>query len=336
MTIEGEITDHANNIIHDFNGKVEITLLDKASNYYTLDNEGLNTDIEFEQQKNILHKGITQVENGKFTYTLTVPKDIAYNYGKGKLSYYAQTTTTDAAGYCDDFIIGGIDTTVIITETRPNIQLFINDTNFINGGITDENPKLFAIVSDEIAINTVGSGLGHDIMARLDNAANTFVLNDYFEVDSENPNKGTITFPFNNLSNGKHTLSLKVWNIFNFSSDAQITFVVNSLEDGEVMQLKNYPNPFTFNTQIILEHNQANFVEEATLLIFNQDGRLITTMDVTPYIGTYSIGPITWEGTTEGDEKLSNGIYFCRMQLKTQNDKITTPTQKIVIFNRNK
>ncbi len=336
MTIEGEITDHANNIIHDFNGKVEITLLDKASNYYTLDNEGLDTDIEFEQQKNILHKGITQVENGKFTYTLTLPKDIAYNYGKGKLSYYAQTTTTDAAGYCDDFIIGGIDTTVIITETRPNIQLFINDTNFINGGITDENPKLFAIVSDEIAINTVGSGLGHDIMARLDNAANTFVLNDYFEVDSENPNKGTITFPFNNLSNGKHTLSLKVWNIFNFSSDAQITFVVNSLEGGEVMQLKNYPNPFTFNTQIILEHNQANFVEEATLLIFNQDGRLITQMDITPYIGTYSIGPITWEGTTEGDEKLSNGIYFCRMQLKTQNDKITTPTQKIVIFNRNK
>lgn len=336
MTIEGEVIDYANQVITDFNGKIEITLLDKASNYYTLDNEGLNTDIEFEQQKNILHKGITNVENGKFTYTLTIPKDIAYNFGQGKLSYYAQTETTDAAGYCDKFIIGGIDTSVVITETRPEIQLFMNDTNFVSGGITDENPKLFAIISDQIAINTVGSGLGHDIMARLDNAANTFVLNDYFEVDSENPNKGTITFPFTNLSDGEHTLSLKVWNIFNFSSDATIKFVVNSLGNGEIMKLKNYPNPFTHLTQIILEHNQPSIIEEAELLIFNQDGRLITNIDATPYIGTYSIGPITWEGTTEGGEKLSNGIYFCRMILKTPTDKITTPTQKIIIFNRNK
>lgn len=336
MTIEGVVTDHTNSIIQDFNGKIEITLLDKASNYYTLDNEGLNTDIEFEQQKNILHKGITRVENGKFTYTLTVPKDIAYNYGKGKLSFYAQTDKTDAAGYCDDFIIGGIDTSVVIEETRPQISLYINDTNFINGGITDENPKLFAIISDQIAINTVGSGLGHDIMARLDNAANTFVLNDYFEVDSINSNKGTITFPFSNLSQGEHTLSLKVWNIFNFSSDATINFVVNSSEEGNVMKLKNYPNPFSDNTQIILQHNQPSTIQRAELQIFNQDGRLIINMDVTPYIGTYSIGPITWQGTTEGGEKLSNGVYFCRMQIKTQTDEITTPTQKIIIFNREK
>jgi tRNA(Ile)-lysidine synthase len=70
--------------------------------------------------------------------------------------------------------------------------------------------------------------------------------------------------------------------------------------------------------------------------IFNQDGRLISQIDATPYIGTYSIGPITWEGTTIGGEKLSNGLYFCRMQIKTATDKFTSPTQKIIIFNRNK
>ena len=116
-------------------------------------------------------------------------------------------------------------------------------------------------------------------MARLDNAANTFVLNDYFEVDSINPNKGTITFPFTNLSKGEHTLSLKVWNIFNFSSDATINFVVNSSEEGNVMKLKNYPNPFSDNTQIILQHNQPSTIQRAELQIFNQDGRLITNID---------------------------------------------------------
>jgi hypothetical protein len=102
------------------------------------------------------------------------------------------------------------------------------------------------------------------------------------------------------------------------------------------MKLKNYPNPFSDNTQIILQHNQPSTIQRAELQIFNQDGRLIINMDVTPYIGTYSIGPITWQGTTEGGEKLSNGVYFCRMQIKTQTDEITTPTQKIIIFNREK
>lgn len=333
LKIEGEIVDENDNVLENFNGKIYVTLLDKASNYYTLDNEGLDTDIEFEQQKNVLHKGIAEVKNGIFTHTITVPKDIAYNYGNGKLSYYAQTDSTDAAGYFSDFIIGGIDTTVQITETRPVIQLYMNDTNFVNGGITDENPSLFAIVSDKIAINTVGSGLGHDIMARLDNAANTFVLNDYFEADFENQNRGTITFPFYGLSDGKHTLTLKVWNIFNFSSDATITFVVNSSGQGQKMNLKNYPNPFSGSTEIVLEHNQPSFIQSAELFIYNREGRVVLQQDVTPYIGAYTVGPVSWNGCDEGGARLSDGIYFARMVLETAEGRILSPTQKLIIFN---
>lgn len=336
MTIEGEITDTDGVRIDDFNGKVQITLLDKASNYRTLDNEGLNTDIEFEQQKNILHKGSATVTNGRFAYHFMLPKDIAYNYGKGKISYYAQSDSTDAAGNYTDFIIGGIDTTVNIVESRPNVRLFINDTNFHNGGITDENPQLFAIISDSTAINTVGTGLGHDIMARLDNAANTFVLNDYFEPLGEDFSKGVIRFPFSNLAEGSHTLSIRVWNIFNFSSEAEVSFIVKSSKRGEQMKLKNYPNPFTESTEIILEHNQANSILSAELQIFDRTGRLIVQKDVTPYIGTYTVGPVQWDGNSDGGGQMGNGIFFVRMRLKTNADEIYTEPQKMVIFGRGK
>ena len=294
MYIEGEITDEAGMRVENFNGKVQITILDKASNYRTLDNEGLNTDIEFEQQKNILHKGTTTVTNGRFAYRFMLPKDIAYNYGNGKISYYAQSDSLDAAGNFTNFIIGGIDTTVNITESRPNVRLFLNDTNFRNGGITDESPQLFAIITDSTAINTVGTGLGHDIMARLDNAANTFVLNDYFEPSGEDFSQGIIRFPLSDLTEGTHTLSIRVWNIFNFSSQAEITFVVKSSKRGKQMKLKNYPNPFSESTEIILEHNQANSILSAELQIFDRTGRLVLQEDVTPYISTYTVGPIQW------------------------------------------
>lgn len=336
MYIEGEITDESGMRVENFNGKVQITILDKASNYRTLDNEGLNTDIEFEQQKNILHKGTTTVTNGRFSYRFMLPKDIAYNYGNGKISYYAQSDSLDAAGNFTNFIIGGIDTTVNITESRPNVRLFLNDTNFRNGGITDENPQLFAIITDSTAINTVGTGLGHDIMARLDNAANTFVLNDYFEPSGEDFSQGIIRFPLSDLTEGTHTLSLRVWNIFNFSSQAEITFVVKSSKRGEQMKLKNYPNPFSESTEIILEHNQANSILSAELQIFDRTGRLVLQEDVTPYISTYTVGPIQWDGTSSGGGQTGNGIFFARMRLKTNTDEIYTEPQKMVIFGRSK
>lgn len=336
MYIEGEITDEAGMRVENFNGKVQITLLDKASNYRTLDNEGLNTDIEFEQQKNILHKGTTTVTNGRFAYRFMLPKDIAYNYGNGKISYYAQSDSLDAAGNFTNFIIGGIDTTVNITESRPNVRLYINDTNFRNGGITDENPQLFAIITDSTAINTVGTGLGHDIIARLDNAANTFVLNDYFEPSGEDFSQGIIRFPLSDLTEGTHTLSLRVWNIFNFSSQAEITFVVKSSKRGEQMKLKNYPNPFSESTEIILEHNQANSILSAELQIFDRTGRLVLQEDVTPYISTYTVGPIQWDGNSNGGGQSGNGIFFARMRLKTNTDEIYTEPQKMVIFGRSK
>lgn len=336
LRLEGEIVDSEGARVNSFNGKIQITILDKASNYRTLDNEGLNTDIEFEQQKNVLHKGVAEVRDGAFSYTLTLPKDIAYNYGYGKISYYAQSSETDATGYFTNFIVGGIDTSVEIAETRPEIKLYINDTNFRSGGITDEHPELFALISDSVAINTVGTGLGHDIIARLDNAANTFVLNDYFETDGEGFNSGSIRFPLSDLTEGEHTLSLKVWNIFNFSSEAEIKFTVCSSKDEEVLRLKNYPNPFSETTEIVLEHNLRDEITEATLEIFSPSGKLVLETDLTPWVSAYTVGPINWDGTTLGGEKLTSGVYFARMHLSTTGGERNTKTHKIVIFGRDK
>jgi hypothetical protein len=46
---------------------------------------------------------------------------------------------------------------------------------------------LLAIIEDKGGINTIGSGIGHDLTGFLDNDPNrSFVLNNYFENDFEN------------------------------------------------------------------------------------------------------------------------------------------------------
>ena len=335
ITVEGEITDFNDNKITDFNGRIQISLYDKKSKYYTLNNSNVeNGRLEFEQQTNILHKGVSQVINGKFTHTFTVPKDIAYNYGKGKLSYYAQNDSSDATGYFTDFIIGGIDTNAAsLAESRPEIRLYLNDTNFVSGGTCDENPELYAVIYDTIPINTVGSGLGHDITARLDNAANTFILNEYYTADINNPNSGYIKYPFNNLSEGKHTLTLKVWNIYNYSSEKTITFYVKNSEEQEI-KILNYPNPFTNSTAIEVRHNNTEEITSATLVIYNQNGGVIISEDISDKIGTYTVGPVIWDGTGEGGAKVRQGMYFYSIIMTTDKGKKISAGNKMIFLNK--
>ena len=47
----------------------------------------------FEIQNNILFRGKTRVENGRFRFTFIVPRDIDYSSGQGKISYYASDGT---------------------------------------------------------------------------------------------------------------------------------------------------------------------------------------------------------------------------------------------------
>lgn len=335
MSIKGIITDFKGNKITNFNGQVQITLYDKKSTYLTLDNEHLGTNLQFEQQNNILHKGYAKVVNGEFAHSFTIPKDISYNYGLGKISYYAQDDTIDASGYSKDFYIGGIDTNIVLKESRPKVSLFLNDSNFVSGGISDENPSLFAVIYDTIPINIVGTGLGHDIVARLDNAENTFILNDYYVYDDNDLNRGYITYPFSNLSVGQHTLTLKVWNIYNFSSEATITFNVNK-SGKATYETMNYPNPFYNSTNIVVKYNQPKTITSARLKIFNQQGKIIKDIDATPYINYYTVGPIQWDGTIDGGKKLSNGIYFYSMLLKTEDGDEIIKGQKMVILNNQK
>lgn len=331
MYIRAEVVDFNGNKIQDFNGKVKIYLFDKKTTYQTLDNAGIGRTLTFELQTNLLHKGFAQVSNGEFEYNFIIPKDIAYNYGRAKLSFYAQDGSVDAAGYTNDFVLGGINENVDTIETRPIVDLYINDSNFVDYGITDENPTLFAVIKDSIPINIAGAGLGHDIVARLDNAANTFILNDYYVYDDQDVTKGYIIYPFSSLEEGEHTLSIKVWNIYNYSSDATIHFkVVNS--GKEEYETYNYPNPFSDGTNIILKFNQANDVKSATIKIFNAQGRILKTINADEYINTYNLTPIHWDGRVDGGGMIGNGIYYYVVEIVTNNgDKIRKMNKMLVI-----
>ncbi len=332
VTITGEIRDTQGRIMTGFNGALSTTVFDKPQTIITLGNDGGSTR-GFSMQKSILYKGKSTVVDGAFKFTFIVPKDIAYKFDFGKISFYAENGTCDANGYFSNIIIGGFDETAYTDVTGPSISLYMNNIYFRDGGITDENPILLALVEDESGINTVGNGIGHDIVAILDQSNDELkVLNDYYQANLNTYRSGVITYPYFNLEEGEHHIRLKVWDAFNNSSEATIRFVVKNSGNPVMQDPSNYPNPFTDRTWFTYELNHYDEEMEVEIMIYDMIGQLVTVIHRETYGDGYRPEPIEWDGKNQNGNYLRGGLYVYRIRVKDNNGAVSEDSNKLVII----
>jgi len=262
-----------------------------------------------------------------------MPRDIAYNYGPGRISYYFNNDNIDGNGYFNEIVIGGLDETAEEDDIGPSISLFMNDEDFNNGDITDENPVLLALIEDESGINTTGNGIGHDILAIIDgDPAQTYVLNDYYEAEVNRYNEGSVNYPFFKLEDGQHTLSLRVWDIYNNSNTAYLDFVVISSEEFVISSLYNFPNPVFNKTAFVFEHNQSNKTIEVEIQIIDMKGRPVKTIYTTIRSDGYKSEPIEWDTRTDAGGEIGRGMYVYRLIATSESGVIKSETAKLVFL----
>jgi hypothetical protein len=262
-----------------------------------------------------------------------VPKDIALKVDFGKISYYAHSSSTDAYGYDTNFRIGGINPNGINDNRGPQIEVYMNDFEFLNGSITDETPVLLMKLFDENGINTVGNGIGHDIVAVLDgNSTDPIVLNDYYSSDLNSFQSGEIRYQMPTLSAGKHKLEVKAWDVNNNSSSASIEFIVQEKKIPQLDNVYNYPNPFSTNTEFMFEHNQSCSFLDAQIQVFTVSGKLVKTINKTLETKGFRVDGIGWNGMDEFGDPLAKGVYVYRLKIKNDLGETAEKLEKLVIL----
>ena len=332
VVIAGEVRDDNGSLMSGFNGTVFTTVYDKSVETVTLANDG-GTPFQFYLRKNILYKGKTNVTNGQFSFSFIVPKDIAYQYGGGKISYYARSAETDANGYDENVIVGGYENSSVVDTAGPSMKLYMNDTTFTDGGLTDQNPILLARIVDPSGINTVGSGIGHDITAVLDgNTKDLLILNDYYQADLGTYTKGYISYPFFNLSDGWHTVTLKVWDVYNNSAEATLTFQVVSDIAFEIRNLVNFPNPMRDHTTFSFQYNYPNENLDVSISIYSMTGGLVKTIRQNIMTSGYQITEIAWDGRDDHGAMVGSGIYAYYVHVSTAEGGTAWAHSKLVFL----
>ena len=209
----------------------------------------------------------------------------------------------------------------------------MNDTNFVNGGITNESPILLAFLNDENGINTA-SGIGHDIIGILDgDETKPFILNDYYETETDNYKKGKLKFQLRNLKAGLHTMSFIAWDVYNNKVTSEIQFIVVGDETLTLKNVLNYPNPFVNYTQFWFTHNRPFEPLEVQVQVMTISGKVVWTKNQLITTDGFLSRDITWDGKDDFGDKIGKGVYVYKLTVKsTLTNKKTEKFEKLVIL----
>jgi hypothetical protein len=234
----------------------------------------------------------------------------------------------EANGYFSNMIIGGENKDAVIEEDGPELKIYLNTPHFVSGDKVNENPLFVAELKDVSGINTIGSGIGHDIILKLDNdIKQEFVLNNYYEAVFGSYNSGVVTYPLTNIPPGKHKLFFRAWDLQNNSSSAELEFEVVAGLDVSVNKVYTYPNPVIDQLNVVVEHDRPLAPIDVQLFMYDLAGRMVYNSNSDVVADSSSKINIAFDL----NPSISDGLYFIKVILTDSNGKKDSKTAKIFV-----
>lgn len=325
IELRGEIQRLDGSLDTSFDGSASLTVFD-ALRRVPIPPEMLREMPQpyYEVREDLIWRGKTRVTDGRFVARFVVPKDISYANQSGKVALYAQSATEHVNGYSERFIVGGTSDDATDDVDGPQIELYLGDETFTSGGLAPAQPQVFARIYDASGINTVGAGVGHEMLLVLDeNEVEAINIGNLYESDEDSFQRGSVSYSFDEaLEPGSHTLSLRAWDVLNNSGETTLDFVVTDTEELVIRNVFNYPNPTTGPTRFVFEHNQIPGTPvKVHVRVYTLAGRPVRTLESEELL---SAGPmqISWDGLDDDYARLAPGVYLYRLRAETAGTEV--------------
>ena len=329
VVITGDIVDQNNEKIKNFNGEVFSEVFDKMSLNQTLGDE--STPYSFNEWDDIIFKGYSSVINGAFSFEFTVPVNIDYNFDKGRINLFATDTILfqEAIDH-SDFIIGGTSNQFNSDEEGPEINIFIDEMNFISGDEVSKSPLLIVEAYDQSGLNLTTMNSYQKMIGIVDDTTIIY-LNDYFTYNKDDYQRGIIRYPLGDLGSGRHKIEIKITDNYNNLSSNSVVFIIGENNRLNIKNVMNFPNPFSDYTTFKFDLPQEDQSIFVNLEIYDLRGNKVYN-----YTHTYEFSPLVvediyWDGNDLNNYPLPQGIYIYKLHVNNLvNGKKVTVHNKVV------
>ncbi len=340
VTVEGHIENESGLTADTFSGLVYPTILDNLEKITCLNNpvgedNGNDYDTDpyvFDARTKTLYTLVDSVSNGRFTFKFPIPLDNNYSGDTGLISLYATNNehSHEAHGRNGQFKTDGTSAAISVDNAGPEITpIYLNTSNFQNGDVVNETPLLIADLLDKDGINMTGNGIGHDIIAMIDNnESTTYSLNGHFTPSVGDYRKGHVEFSIPELEDGHHTLTMRAYDILNNPSTAIIDFYVNNGEKPKIYSLL-VNSPVSDQAVFTIENDRPQTNLTVGIKVYDISGRLLYQTKETNFSSSSSYS-FVWN-LNESDSHLVPGIYIVKASISTSDGPQATESKKFIV-----
>ncbi len=322
-----------------FNGLLNYRLYDALENVTTRGNVDQDAGpFNYTYRSKEINHGTDNIRGGRFSITMIIPKDISYSNESGRLIFYARNDdgSIEANGSNENFLVGGYNGSATTDTQGPEMLLYLNDKNFMDGDAVSAKPVFVAELKDESGIQYNGNGIGHDLQLCIDgDPGMTYNLNSYYNETVGDYSQGKVIYnDMPELPEGAHHLTFRAWDMFNNTSMKTLRFVVGKDLKAEVLSLMLESDVVTGHTNFHIAYNYPGLECTFQLQIYATTGALVWDYK-TSSNGNNGIVTIPWDGRNGDGATVSNGIYICRATVSYADGKKGHKEKKFVL-RRNK
>ena len=315
-----------------FRGQVTAQLFDREETVVCKNNgDFADEPFTYNDFTKKIYEGSDSVRSGEFSFYVMIPRYISYSTDNGRLNLYA--VSNDRKEYyhgCNNqFYFNGSEAGVGGDTQGPSVYVYLNTPDFPDGGYVGTSALLGATVSDKSGINAVEASIGHNIELVLDgDETNPINLNDYFSYKFGSSTEGTIAYMLNGLKPGRHTLSLRVWDLCENSTTSTLSFFVSE-DVPTAFNIHATENPAKTSTTFIttLEAQQDGHV---TTQVFDTAGHLV--WQSRSNAGSSGYCSAIWNLTDSSGRPVGSGIYIYRSIVNDNNGKHESKSKKMIVI----
>lgn len=333
-TVKGRVCDPKGQTLTDFTGTVSIDLFDALNSVTTLGNQDDGIEV-FDQVGDRLYSGVAKVTDGMFEVNIPMPATVAENFRPATMSLYAaaDNSAAEAIGLNRGFYVYGFEEPQVNDTIAPVIEsLALNHARFTEGSVVNSAPMVLATVSDNVSINLSTAGIGRQMVLVLDGMRSFNDVSTYYTPSPDGSPRGFISYPLSDLSDGSHTLRLKVFDTSGNVAQQDIVFIVSDNARPQIFEVFTDANPAVESANFYVRHDRPEGTMAVSVSVYDLMGRPIWTGAATGQSENDLSAPVSWNLTDASGRRVPRGIYLYRASLSSPGgETFETASRRIAV-----